>query len=132
MNESPINASRDSISRTDADPDPFVRLGEGDYHGRLAASHGVAVVLFTSPHCGTCRAWKSLLPVALAGIADQFFEVDVAEATGVARYYSLFHLPAIYLYRAGHFHAELQCAAAAGAIRDTTTALLAAAGQDEP
>lgn len=89
-------------------------------------------MLFTSPHCGTCRAWKRLLPAALNGVANQYFEVDVAEATGIARYYGLFHLPAIYLYRAGHFHAELQCAAAVPAIRASAVSLLAAPGQDEP
>ena len=89
-------------------------------------------MLFSHPDCSSCRAWKKLLPVSLAGIARQLFEVDVSEATGVARYFDIFHLPTLYLYRDGHFHAELQCEASTPAIRQTAIDLLAAPGQDEP
>ncbi len=92
----------------------------------------MALVLFTAPHCGACRAWKRLLPQALGGIADALFEVDVGEATGVARYYDIFHLPTLYLYRDGRFHAELQCAATTAAIRETACGLLLAAARAEP
>lgn len=92
----------------------------------------MAVVLFTAPRCGACRAWKHLLPSALADQASVFYEVDVSEATGVARYFDIFHLPTIYLYRDGQFHAELQCEARADSIRQATHHLLNAAAQDEP
>jgi len=90
------------------------------------------VVLFSAPHCGGCRAWKRLLPEALGNTATQFYEVDVSEATGVARYFGIFHLPAVYLYRDGRFHAELQCEARAGTVRQTVERLLAEPAQDEP
>lgn len=110
----------------------FAHLGEGGFHARLAASPGVSVVLFTAPQCGACRAWKRLLPEALADIAHAFYEIDVSEATGVARYFDIFHLPTIYLYRDGRFHAELQCAAKAAAARETAINLLEGAAQEEP
>lgn len=90
------------------------------------------MVLFSAPHCGACRAWKQLLPQALADVAGAFHEVDVSEATGVARYFGIFHLPTIYLYRDGRFHAELQCEARPDAIRKAVHALLEAPAQDEP
>ncbi len=90
------------------------------------------MVLFSAPQCSACRAWKQLLPRALADLAASFLEVDVGEATGVARYFDIFHLPTIYLYRDGHFHAELQCEARQDAIRQTARSLLAAPSQDEP
>ena len=89
-------------------------------------------MLFSAPHCGSCRAWKRLLPDALSGLADSLFEVDVSEATGVARYFGIFHLPTMYLYRDGRFHAELQCEARQEVIRETARQLLAAPAQDEP
>lgn len=89
-------------------------------------------MLFSAPHCGGCRAWKRLLPDALAGVADALFEVDVSEATGVARSFGIFHLPTIYLYQHGRFHAELQCEARPETIRRAALVLLAAAPQDEP
>ncbi|WP_296752353.1 protein disulfide isomerase family protein [Thiobacillus sp.] len=110
----------------------LVQLSEGDFHRRIAATSGVAAVLFTAPRCGACQAWKRLLPDALAGIANHLYEVDIAEATGVARGYDIFHLPTIYLYRDGCFHAELQCEARRDAVRTTALALLAATPQEEP
>ncbi len=92
----------------------------------------MAVVLFSAPHCGACRAWKRLLPDAVAGIADALFEVDVGEATGVARYFAIFHLPTVYLYRDGRFHAELQCEARPESVRQAARALLAAPPHEEP
>lgn len=90
------------------------------------------MVLLSAPHCGACRVWKTLLPQALADMADAFHEVDVSEATGVARYFDIFHLPTVYLYRDGRFHAELQCEARREAIRQAVRALLAAPAQNEP
>lgn len=110
----------------------FARLGEGGFHARLAASPGVSVVLFTAPQCGACRAWKQLLPEALADVAHAFYEIDVSGATGVARYFGIFHLPTIYLYRDGRFHAELQCQAAIPTIRDTAHGLLDEEAREEP
>jgi thioredoxin-like negative regulator of GroEL len=110
----------------------FSRLAEGDFHPRLAAVSGIAVVLFSAPHCGSCRAWKRLLPDALSGSIQALFEVDVSEATGVARYFEIFHLPTVYLFRDGQFHAELQCEARPDAIRQAVQSLLAAPPQDEP
>lgn len=107
-------------------------LAEGDFHRRVAATPGVTAVLFGAPHCSACMAWKHLLANALAGIADALYEVNVAEATGVARGYDIFHLPTIYLYRDGRFHAELQCAAQRETIRRAALGLLDAAPQEEP
>jgi thioredoxin-like negative regulator of GroEL len=124
--------SRDSNSPDAAALPAFSRLTEGDFHRNMATVSGVAVVQFSAPHCGACRAWKRLLPEALTGLVHAFFEVDVSEATGVARYFGIFHLPTVYLYRDGRFHAELQCEARPEAIRQTAQSLLAAPPQDEP
>lgn len=126
------SGSEDSTSPAGVSLAHFTRLGEGAFHRHLAATHGVAVVLFTAPSCGSCRVWKRLLPLALDGIADALYEVDVSEATGVAREYGLFHLPTLFLYRDGRFHAELHCEARATAVRAATLALLAAPAQEEP
>jgi thioredoxin-like negative regulator of GroEL len=124
--------SRDSSSPDAAALPAFLRLAEGDFHACLAAAPGIAVVLFSAPHCGACRAWKRLLPDALSGLTRALFEVDVSEATGVARCFGIFHLPTVYLYRDGRFHAELQCEARQKAILQAVQSLLAAPAQDEP
>lgn len=65
-------------------------------------------------------------------MANALYEVDVSEATGVARYFGIFHLPTLYLYRNGQFHAELQCEARLEAIRQAVQRMLVAPAQDEP
>lgn len=110
----------------------FTPLSEGDYHARLSGSSGCAVVLFSNASCGACRVWKRLLPEALATLSTHFYEVDVALATGLARYFEIFHLPTIYLYRDGHFHATLQTEARADAVLTAARVLLAAPAQEEP
>lgn len=124
--------NRDSTSLDAFVPARFSRLAEGEFHARLAASSGIAVVLFSASHCGACRTWKRLLPDALSGLTQTLFEVDVGEATGVARYFGIFHLPTVYLYRDGRFHAELQCEARREAIHEAALQLLAGPAQDEP
>lgn len=123
---------RDSTSAAAVAANGLTRLSEGGFHGRISATPGVAAVLFTAASCGACRAWKQLLPGALAGVADTLFEVDAGEATGVARGYGIFHLPTVYLYRDGLFHNELQCEAKAATVRETALRLLGEAAQDEP
>lgn len=98
----------------------------------MQTTKGLAVVLFTAPHCGACRAWTHLLPAALADMNVRFYDVDVGEATGLARYFDIFHLPTIYLYRDGRFHAQLQCEARGEVVRAAALALWEAAAQDEP
>lgn len=123
---------RDSSSLGTTTLPAFSQLTEGAFHANLSAATDISVVLFSAPHCSTCRAWKRLLPEALAGVTDKLFEVDVSEATGVARYFGIFHLPTIYLYRDGHFHAELQCEARPATIREMALHLLAGPAQEEP
>jgi thioredoxin-like negative regulator of GroEL len=117
---------------TISDPPVFKKIAEGEFQRCVGASQGVAVVLFTNVGCRTCEAWRRLLPTVLNGSISHLFEVDVGEATGVARYFDIFHLPTIYLYRDGAFHAELQVEARPEAIRTRFDALLAAPMQDEP
>jgi len=50
----------------------------------------------------------------------------------VARCFGIFHLPTVYLYRDGQFHAELQCEARLESIRLAVQQLLSAPAQDEP
>ena len=111
---------------------PFQSLGEGNYHARLARTSGDAVVLFTHVSCNTCRTWKRLLPQALSTIVQHFYEVDVALDTGIARHFEIFHLPTIYLYRDGQFHAELQTEARIDAIQLAVRQLFSSAAQEEP
>lgn len=107
-------------------------LTEFDYHQRLAATPGVALVLFTSPDCGTCRVVERLLPIAGAGLATAIYTVDVQQATALARAFDLFHLPALFLYRDGQFHARLETEATPEKLRAAIEQALAREAEEEP
>ena len=81
-------------------------LDEFTLHKRLAEQPGVSLVLFTSPACGACRSVERLLPSAAPATA-RLFKVDVRQAQALARAYEVFHLPALFLFRDGRYHAAL-------------------------
>jgi thioredoxin 1 len=107
-------------------------LSEFDYHATLARTTGASLVLFGSPGCGTCRKVENLLPAAAGSSVAALFKVDVQQATALARQYGLFHLPALFLYRDGHFHAELNCEVTPAALQQAISAALAKPAQEEP
>lgn len=106
-------------------------LDEFHYHHRLRDTAGVALVLFTSPTCGTCRVVERRLPEA-AGSHAKLFKVDVQVSTALARAHDIFHLPALLLYRDGAFHARLDCEISQATLKAAITQALAASAQEEP
>ena len=110
----------------------LVPLSEFDYHATLARTSGASLVLFGSPGCGACRKVENLLPEAAGSSIAALFKVDVQQATALARQYALFHLPALFLYHDGLFHAELQCEVTPSALRQAINNALAKPAQEEP
>lgn len=108
-------------------------LSQFDFHHRLAETPGVSLVLFTRPGCGACRQWRTLLDreEASPGVAQRF-EVDVEQDMALAREFGVFHLPALFLYRDGQFHAELRCEARAERLAEAIAQALAAPAQEIP
>lgn len=109
----------------------LIALDEASYHRRLASTPGLALVLFGGPDCGACRVAESRLPAAApAGIS--LFKVDVQRATALARAFEVFHLPELFLYRDGHFHARLACEISTPALAAALDRALAAPAEEEP
>lgn len=111
-------------------PDP-IPLDEACYHRRLAATPGTALVLFSSPACGTCRMVERRLPGAMPSGAV-LFKVDVQQATALARAFEIFHLPELFLYRQGHFHARLRCEISPSALAAAIDRALELPAEEEP
>lgn len=107
-------------------------LTEFDYHHTLARAPGASLVLFSSPDCGSCRKVESLLPAAAGDAIRACYKVDVQQATALARQYELFHLPALFLYKDGRFHAVLRSEVTPAALRGAIAAALAQPAQEEP
>jgi len=87
-------------------------LDEHAFYTTLADTPGISIVFFTKPGCGSCGAWQNLLQELVEQRPQlTVYAVDAAVNTALAREYDLFHLPALFVFLDGEFHAELQCEA---------------------
>lgn len=107
-------------------------LTEFDFHPRLADSNGVSLVLFSAPGCGSCRVWLRFLSDFSDPLLQHCYVVDVQLATAVAREYEVFHLPSLFLFIDGKFHAQLQAEATPKQLSQAIGTLLNLPPQDEP
>jgi hypothetical protein len=89
----------------------FLTLDQFSFHHTLAEQPGLCLVIFTSRACASCRRWKRLLANYVERgeePAIEVFEVDAERDLGLVREFEVFHLPALFLYREGRYHCELQ------------------------
>jgi thioredoxin 1 len=107
-------------------------LSEFDFHPRIAASDGVSLVLFTAPDCGSCRAWLRLLHSFDSPLLQHGYVVDVQTATALAREYDVFHLPSLFLFVDGKFHAPLHAEARPLLLAQAISAVLNMPAHEEP
>lgn len=90
----------------------FPSLSQFDFHHTLEESKGINLVFFTSSTCSSCAYWKQLLGrYRMRHPEIDVFEVDAKQDEALAQEFSIFHLPALFLYANGAFRAELQCEA---------------------
>jgi thiol-disulfide isomerase/thioredoxin len=110
----------------------FSELTEFDFHPRLAASPGIAVVMFSGPDCGTCKRLENHLPAWLGAKVNHFYKVDAQRSTALARAYEVFHLPGLFVFVNGHYHAPLQAEAAPAPMTAALDNLLREPAHEEP
>jgi thioredoxin 1 len=81
---------------------------EPDVHRGLRSSTGRLLLMFGRRGCGTCRAALDRVPLLAAGHVDRFVYLDAEECAGLLREFEVFHLPALFLFAEGRFHATLE------------------------
>jgi thioredoxin 1 len=106
-------------------------LDESTYYRQLAQTRALALVLFTSPACGTCRVVERHLPASAPPDA-QLFKVDVQIASALARAFEVFHLPTLLLYVDGIYHARLNCEVTPAALRSAIDHAVQQPAEEEP
>lgn len=107
---------------------PSRALDPLDFYPTLDASTGVVLVVFVRPACGACRALKA----ALERVELTSLFVDVEQGPGLVQTYELFHLPAMFVWRDGEFHAPVHAAPTPTAILAAVEAALAGPAHEEP
>jgi len=84
-------------------------LDQFEFHHTLAETGGVSLVYFTAPACGACRQLRAMFEHSLEVFSGiNLFEVDAQRESALTHEFNLFHLPAMFLFREGEFHSELQ------------------------
>lgn len=108
-------------------------LNEFNFHSILAGTPGVSLILFGYSGCSACRRWKLLLREYLGtGTPVSVFEVDAQSDQGLTRNFAVFHLPALFLYRDGQYHRELQTEARLDSLNREVSAALSMPAQEPP
>ena len=82
--------------------------------------------------CGTCRVAEARLPTLARGRIDTLVYLDADDCGGLLREFEVFHLPAMFLYRDGVFHAPLSTSLQPEAFAAAIDSAYAAAAQDAP
>ncbi len=107
-------------------------LDESSFHHELSRSIGASIVIFSGPHCGACKRLEKHLPDWLAHEVANFYRVDVQRSTALAHAYEVFHLPSLFVFVDGRYHAPLHAEAAPAAMTMALRKLLSEPAQDEP
>lgn len=108
-------------------------LNDTNFYSVLQDTPGPTIVFFTSVGCSSCRYWKTLLERLLVQRPDlHIYEIDAQQSMGLTQEYEVYHLPALFLFLNGQYHATLQCEASLDVIAQTLDRLLAAPAQDAP
>ena len=84
-------------------------LHAADYYPTLDRRLPPSLVIFTAPACGACRRLRALLAaLPTPPLPDLIvYAVDAEEAPGLLTELEVGHLPALFLYRSGDYHAPV-------------------------
>jgi thioredoxin-like negative regulator of GroEL len=121
-----------------SDRDPILSnklpgLDQFGFHQRLAETRGTALIMFSSPDCGSCRHLRRVLhEVRSRQPLWHLFEVDAQRDPGLANEFEVFHLPTIFVFQDGEFHCQLAAEARTEAIVSATLAALRQPATEAP
>lgn len=108
-------------------------LTQFNFYTELESTNGLSLVYFTAPSCSSCRHLGQVLEQLKTQRVDlAVFRVDAQQDQALVREYEVFHLPAMFLFKDGHYHAELQCEARIASIEQAITAANTAPAEEAP
>lgn len=89
-------------------PLDWQRWSEPEVHRALGACRGRLLLMFGERACGTCRAALTRIPPLVDRHVGALVYLDAGECGGLLREFDVFHLPALFLYLDGEYHAKLE------------------------
>ena len=111
----------------------LAQLDQYNFHHDISEMPGKVIVFFTSPDCGACHALRKAVETLLEQEENlSAREIDAVMNTALTNEFGFFHLPSLYLYIDGKFHAEIHSQADADSLRKAIETLSAQPAQEEP
>jgi thioredoxin-like negative regulator of GroEL len=86
-------------------------LTQFDFYQTLEQTEGLRLVYFSAQACSSCQHLHQLLSKLATNEPLTVYKVDAGDDPGLATEYEIFHLPALFLFNNGQYHAELKCEA---------------------
>lgn len=108
-----------------------MELTDFDADQRLLSLAGISLVIFTSPGCAACRYARERLP-GLRLPVQRLAWIDAGENNGLVQRYEVFHLPALFVVRDGHFQGQLHSRLGAAELDQAIREALARDPQELP
>lgn len=108
------------------------RWREPQVHRALRGSSGRLLLMFGRRGCGTCRLAEARVPALACSRVDALVYLDADDCGGLLREFGVFHLPAMFLFRDGTFHAPLEAPLQPDVFAAAIDAAYAAAAQEAP
>ena len=111
----------------------FESLSQAELHHRIAEDPSPTLVFFTAEGCGACRHLKQvLLRLRQRRPEWLFYEINAQQEMGLTREFEVFHLPALFLFHNGDFHAGISAEARPEAIERAVIEALRQAPKEAP
>ena len=116
-------------------------LDEFTFFPALEDSSGIVMVFFTGPHCASCHHLKFVLNAEYTKFVEHYtklntdfaaYEVKADKAAALVNEFGVFHLPSMYVYKAGEFHCELHSEAMPFKLIQAIDLALSLPAQEEP
>ncbi len=87
-------------------------LTQFDFYPEIEHTKGLSLVYFSAHACSSCTHLSHILTDLAEEQTDlSIFKVDAQQDQALIKEYEVFHLPAMFLFKEGQYHAELQCEA---------------------
>jgi len=87
-------------------------LTQFDFYPQIEQTKGLSLIYFTAHFCASCKHLTHILSQLAEEQKDvSIFQVDAQQDQALVAEYEVFHLPAMFLFHNGHYHAQLQCEA---------------------
>jgi thioredoxin len=92
-------------------------LTQFDFYPEIEETKGLSLVYFSAHACSSCKHLTQVLSQLAEKQSElSIFKVDAQQDQALIQEYDVFHLPALFLFKEGQYHAELQCKARTNSI----------------